>query len=74
MHVLRHVDEWRYRSTILNLGSRWRLMIGFTLLSSFARVQSHQYSLSSSLVGAKGVFGRFGVEKTPLSLPGIRCW
>jgi len=54
--------------------TRWRLMIGFTLRSPFARVQSHQYPLNRSLGGAKGVYGHFGVEKSPLFLPGTRYW
>jgi hypothetical protein len=27
---LRHIGEWRYRSAILDLGTRWRLVIRFT--------------------------------------------
>jgi hypothetical protein len=57
---------------VLNLGSRWRIVVGFTLRSLFPQVKSLQYFLNRSLGGAKGVFGRFGVEKNLLRLPGVR--
>jgi hypothetical protein len=44
------MGEWRYRSTIFNLGTRCRV-ISFTSLKLYARGKSHRYPLDRTLGG-----------------------
>jgi hypothetical protein len=56
----RRIREWRQRSTILDLGSRWRWLVSFTLLLWEKGVW---YPLDRRLCGPHRRSGRFGVEK-----------
>jgi hypothetical protein len=39
------MEEWRYRSTILNLGARWRWVVIFTPASLYRKGKSPRYPL-----------------------------
>jgi hypothetical protein len=47
----RHMGEWRYSSTILDLSSRWRWMVNFTSLPIYPRGKSLWYPLNRWLGG-----------------------
>jgi hypothetical protein len=58
--ALCHKDmgEWRYSSTILDLGTRWRWVVSFTPRPLYSR-----YSLDGRLGGRQSPSGRYGREK-----------
>jgi hypothetical protein len=49
----RYIGEWRYSSTILDLGTRWRKVDSFTLLLLYSEGKNSQYSLDRRLVGLR---------------------
>jgi hypothetical protein len=57
--------ERRYSSTILDLGTRWRWVVGFTPRPLYPRRKILRYPLD------KRLGGRCGEEKNVLPLPGI---
>jgi hypothetical protein len=65
----RHMGKWRYGSTILDLGTRWRWVVSFTPLPLYTRGKSPRYPLDweqgGHTVGLKAV-----VERKFLPLPG----
>jgi hypothetical protein len=64
----RSVGEWRYSSTILGLGTRWRWVVSFTPRSLYNRWRSRRYLLDR-LGGPQSRSGSCGVEKSLLPLP-----
>jgi hypothetical protein len=58
--------SWRYSSTILDLGIRWRWVVNFTLRSLWP-----QYALDRRLGGPQSWSGRCGAEKSLLPLPEV---
>jgi hypothetical protein len=66
----RHTREWRYSSTILDLGSR-SSVVSFTLRLLYPWWNRRRYLLDRSLGGPQGRFWRCGEEKK-LTLAGKR--
>jgi hypothetical protein len=60
--------EWRYSSTILDLGTRWRWMVSFTPRLLYPQGKIPWYHLIVALGGLKGLSGHCGVEKNFLPL------
>jgi hypothetical protein len=60
-----------YRFTILNLGNRWRLEVGFTARPLYPRINRAMYPLDGRLGGPQSRSGRCGREKN-LVLAGIQ--
>jgi hypothetical protein len=63
--------EWRYNSTILDLGTRWRRVVSFKPLLFYPQGKSPQYPLDGRLGGPQSLPGRYGEEKN-LTLPRIK--
>jgi hypothetical protein len=61
----RHMGEWRYSSTFLDLSTIWKWVLRFTPLQLYL-----QYPLNRRLDGPQSRSGRCGKE-TNLALPGI---
>jgi hypothetical protein len=59
----RHMREWRYSSTILDLGIRWRWLFSFTHLPCYPRSNSSRYPLYRRLGGPPNQSGRYVEEK-----------
>jgi hypothetical protein len=55
--------EWRYGSTFLDLGARWRCMISFTPRSFYSRRNSLPYPMDRRLGGPQGRSGHCRKEK-----------
>jgi hypothetical protein len=66
---MRTYGEWRYSSIILDPGTRWRWVVGFTPRPLYPRGESPGYPLDRKLGGPQNRSGRCG-EKI-LSLPGL---
>jgi hypothetical protein len=65
------MEEWRYSSIILDLGTRWSSVVSFTPRPLYPRGRRHRYSLDRALGGPYVWSGRlWGTEKS-LALPGI---
>jgi hypothetical protein len=58
--------EWRYSSTILDVGTRWRRTVSFTPLPLYLRGKSLRYLSDRRLGGPHSLSGHCGVEKTGL--------
>jgi hypothetical protein len=67
----RHVEEWRYRSNILDLSSGWRRAVSFMCLLLYPWGKSHQYQLARRLDGPQSWSGCYR-EGENLVLPGNR--
>jgi hypothetical protein len=65
----RHLGEWRYSSTIHNLGTRWRWAV-FTPLPLYTRGRCPRYPLDTRPGKPQSWSGRCGEEET-VPLPGI---
>jgi hypothetical protein len=63
------MGEWRYTSTILDLGTTWRWVVSFTPLQLYPR-----YLLDRRLGGPQRRSGCCGGEKNLLPLLGIKFW
>jgi hypothetical protein len=63
---------WRYSSTILNLGTRWRWVLSFTPRPLYPWVKSPRYPFNMRLGEPQSQSGCSGVEKNLLPLPGIK--
>jgi hypothetical protein len=61
------VGQWRYSSTILNLGTRWRWVVKFTHLPLYSRGKNPRYSLDRRMSGPQGLLD--AVEKRKISCP-----
>jgi hypothetical protein len=59
----RHMGEWRYSSTILDSGTRWRWVVSFTPLPLYSREKNHRYPPDLMLGGPQNLSGRYGGEK-----------
>jgi hypothetical protein len=59
----RHMGEWRYSSTILDLGTRWRWAISFTPRMLYPRGNCPRYPLDRRLSGPQSRSGRCGEER-----------
>jgi hypothetical protein len=70
----RRMEEWRYSSTILDLGTRWKWVVSFTTRSLYPRGKSPLYRLNMRLGGPRSRSGCCGVEKMFLPLAGIEPW
>jgi hypothetical protein len=55
--------EWRYSSTILDLGTSWRWVVSFTPRPLFPRGNRSRYVFDKSLSGRQSWYGRRGEEK-----------
>jgi hypothetical protein len=55
--------EWRYSSTILDLGTRWRRVVSFTPMPLYHRGKSPRYPLDRRLGAPQSQFRRCGGEK-----------
>jgi hypothetical protein len=64
------MGEWRYSSTILGLGARWRWVVSFRPLRLYHRGKRSRYPLDSRLAGPQSRSESCGEEKN-LALPGI---
>jgi hypothetical protein len=62
---------WRYTSTILDLSTRWRLTVRFTLLPLYLRRTSPRYQLYRRLGGFQDRSEQYAEEKNILPLLGI---
>jgi hypothetical protein len=67
----RLIEKWRHNSTILDLNTRWRWMVSFTLLPLYPWKYGPPYLLDRRLCGLQGRSGLYGEEKSLLSLPAI---
>jgi hypothetical protein len=67
---LRRTGEWRYSSTILDLGTCWRWAVSFTPRPLYPRECRRRYPLDRRLGGPQSRFGRCGEERNlvPLKL------
>jgi hypothetical protein len=57
------MDEWRYSSTILDLGTRWRRVVSFTPRPLYPRGNRPRYPLYRRLGGPQSRSERHGEEK-----------
>jgi hypothetical protein len=64
------MGELRYNSTILDLGTRWRLVVSITPRSLYARGNRSRYPLDRRLGGPQSRSGRCG-EETNLAMAGL---
>jgi hypothetical protein len=60
------MGEWRYSSTILDLGTRWRWVVR-SRPGRFTFRKEPRYPLDRSLGGSQSWFGRCWVQKRPCS-------
>jgi hypothetical protein len=73
----RNMGEWRYSSTILSLGTRWRWVVSFMLQPLQPWGKSSRFLLDRRLGEPQSWAGRYAVEKnltparnqTPATLP-----
>jgi hypothetical protein len=78
------MEEWRYSSVILCLGTRWRWEVSFTPRPLYSRGKSLRYPLDRRLGGPQSRSGPCGEEnkslastenRTPaIHLPACRCF
>jgi hypothetical protein len=59
----KYTEKWRHSSTILDLGTRWRWVVSFTLLPPYSRWMNRRYLLSRRLGGLESRSWSFGEEK-----------
>jgi hypothetical protein len=68
MKICGGVGEWRYSSTILDVGLSWRRVVSFTTQPLYPRGKSARYPLGRSVGGPQNRSRRCGKEKIlPLS-------
>jgi hypothetical protein len=67
----KHMGEWRYSSTILDLGTRGRWVVNFTPLPLYLRGRRSRYLFDMRLGGLQGRSGPCGEQKN-LALPRIK--
>jgi hypothetical protein len=66
------MGEWRYSSTILDLGTRWRWVVSFTPWSLYPRGKRPRYPLDRRVGERQSTSGLCGVEKNILRLSGFK--
>jgi hypothetical protein len=59
----RRKEEWRYSSTILDLCTRWRWVVGFSPRPLYPRGNGPRYPLDRRLGGPQSLSGPCGEEK-----------
>jgi hypothetical protein len=64
--------EMRYDSAILDLGSRWRWVVCFTILPLYSWGMDSRYPLDRRLGGSQSLYGGCGEDKNLFQLPGIK--
>jgi hypothetical protein len=67
------MGEWRYSSTFIDLGTRWRWVVSFTPLQLYPWRRSLWYPLDRRQGGPQSWSGHCGEEKN-LALPGTEPW
>jgi hypothetical protein len=60
----RHMEKWRYSSTILDLGTMWRRVVRFTPRPLYPWGNRPRYPLGRRLGGAQSRSRRYGEEKS----------
>jgi hypothetical protein len=70
----RHMGEWRYSSTILDLDTKWKWVVSFMLRPLYRRGKNPRYPLDRKLGVVQSRSGRCGVQKNLLPLPEIESW
>jgi hypothetical protein len=65
------MGEWRYGSTILYLGDRWKWVVSFSPMSFYAGERSPRFAMYRRLGVPQSLSGRYGEKKTPLPILGI---
>jgi hypothetical protein len=65
------MGEYRYRSTILDLGTRWKWMISFTPRPLYSQGKSPLYPLDRRLGGSQSRYGRCRIKTNLLRKLGI---
>jgi hypothetical protein len=61
------MGEWKYSSSILDLGTRWRWVVSFTARPLYPRGEDPQYPLDIRRGGPQSRYRRRGVEKISCS-------
>jgi hypothetical protein len=59
----RYIGEWRYSSTILDFGNRWRWVVNFTPRWLFPRWKSPRYPLDRRQDGSPSRSGCYGEKE-----------
>jgi hypothetical protein len=49
------MGEWRYRFTVIDVATRWRLVVSFTPLPPYPRGKNLRYPLDRKLAGLNAV-------------------
>jgi hypothetical protein len=65
----KYMGKWRYSSTILDLGTRWRWVVSFISVTLYPRWKNPRYPLERRLGGPQIQSGLCGEEKNH-ALPG----
>jgi hypothetical protein len=65
------MGQWRYSSTILDLGTRWRWVVSFMPRPFTPGGKSPRYTLDKRLGGPQCRSGRCGLEKNLFPPAGI---
>jgi hypothetical protein len=69
--MMKKVVEWKYSSTILDLGTKWTQVVSFAPLQIYPRGNSPQYPLDRRVGGFQSRSGLCGEDKNVLPLPGM---
>jgi hypothetical protein len=64
--------EWRYRFTILDIGTSWRWVISFTPWLLYIQGNCFEYPLAKRLCGPQSQSGHCEEERNVFTLPGIK--
>jgi hypothetical protein len=80
----RHMGQWRFSSTSLDLGNRWSWVVSFMSRPLYPREWSRRYPLDRRLHGFRSPYGSSGEEKMlhsresdpghPASSPSLTDW
>jgi hypothetical protein len=62
-HIMKTYGQWKYNSTISDLGTVWRWVVSFTPLPLYPRVPATRYPVHRKLHGPPEP-GRYGEEKS----------
>jgi hypothetical protein len=67
----RHMGEWRYSYAFIDLVTRWRWVLSFTLLPLYPKGKSSRFPLGRRLGGNQSRSGLCGIKRNLLPLSGI---
>jgi hypothetical protein len=70
----RRMSDWRFSSTILDLGTRKGLLVSFTITQLYSHWKETRYPLDRRLGGPQRKSGRCGAGRNLLPVPGIEFW